>query len=87
MKVTRKKCFGSAGCNINYHIDMEYKGAKLDDSKTYRVTYEVTGVEDGPAVNTFEVTGDQWSYDESESGQTATSTVKLKAKVTDVEEA
>lgn len=86
LKITRKKCFGSAGCNIDYHIDLTYVGATLDDSQTWVVTYEVTGVEDGPAINTFEITGDQYSYDESESAQTADSSTKLKVKVTDVEE-
>lgn len=86
VKITEKKCFGSAGCNVTYHIDMKYGGDTLDPSKTYKVTYEVSGVDDGPAINTFEVTGDQWSYDEEEFGQTPNSSTKLKARVTDIEE-
>lgn len=88
LKVTEKECFGSAGCLIEYHIDVTYAGTESpDDAKTYRVTYQVSGVKDGPAINTFEITGDQYTYDENESAQTASSTTKLKAKATDVEEA
>lgn len=87
VKTTRKKCFGSAGCNVTYHIDLDYLGDELDPSKTYQITYEVSGVEDGPAINTLEITGDEYTYDENESGQTPSSSTKLKAKVTDIEEA
>lgn len=84
VKILRKKCFGSAGCNIRYRIDPEYTGAGLDPAATWLVTYEVHGVEDGPAVNTFEVTGDQASFDSEESAQTVSSKSKLTVKVTDV---
>lgn len=87
MKTTKKACFGSAGCNVTYHIDVTYAGTQsLDDSKTYVVTYQVSGVDDGPAINSFEITGDQYTYDESEFGQTPSSSTRLKAKATDVEE-
>jgi len=85
LKITQKKCFGSAGCLIEYHVDLAYAGAPLDDSDTWVVTYEVSGVEDGPAINTLEVTGDQMSYDETESAETPSSSTKLRVKVTDVE--
>lgn len=85
VKVTEKKCFGSAGCNITYHIDMTYNGAALDPSDTWLITYQVAGVEDGPAINTLELTGDEYSYDKSELGQTSSSSKKLTAKVTDIE--
>jgi len=87
LKTTKKECFGSAGCLIDYHIDVTYAGAQaLDDSKTYVVTYQVSGVKDGPAINSFDITGDQYFSDENESAQTPSSSTKLKAKATDVEE-
>ncbi|MEU8333767.1 hypothetical protein [Micromonospora sp. NPDC048839] len=85
VKILKKKCFGSAGCNITYRIDVTYIGAGLDPSKTYEVTYEVRGGED-PMVNTFEVTGDTASVQQEEDGGTKRSTDKLTAVVTDVAE-
>lgn len=85
VKITEKKCFGSAGCNVTYHIDMTYTGDTLDPSETWLITYQVAGVEDGPAINTLELTGDEYSYDEEEFGQTSSSSKKLTAKVTDIE--
>ncbi|MBY8870499.1 hypothetical protein K7640_01425 [Micromonospora sp. PLK6-60] len=85
VKVLRKQCFGSAGCNITYRIDVTYTGSGLDPAKTYEVTYEVRGGED-PAVNTFEVTGETASVQQEETGSTRRSGDKLTAVVTDVAE-
>ncbi|RZU75494.1 hypothetical protein EV384_4038 [Micromonospora kangleipakensis] len=85
VKILRKKCFGSAGCNLTYRIDVTYTGSGLDPSKTYEVTYEVRGGED-PMVNTFEVTGDTASVQQEEDGGTKRSGDKLTAVVTDVAE-
>ncbi|MEH0985739.1 hypothetical protein [Micromonospora sp. CPCC 205556] len=85
VKVLRKKCFGSAGCNISYRIDVTYTGTGLDPANTYEVTYEVRGGED-PMVNTFEVTGDTASVQQEEDGSTRRSRDKLTAVVTDVAE-
>jgi hypothetical protein len=86
VKVLSKHCFGSAGCNITYRIDPSYSGHLLDSGDTYTITYEVTGVEDGPQINSFTLTGDQVQYESEESAQTTSSSVKLKAKVTGVAE-
>ncbi|SCG76588.1 hypothetical protein [Micromonospora coxensis] len=85
VKVLRKQCFGSAGCNISYRIDVTYTGSGLDPAKTYEVTYEVRGGED-PMINTFEVTGDTASVPQEEHGSTRRSGDKLTAVVTDVAE-
>lgn len=86
VKVTKKSCFGSAGCNIEFRISPKYTGT-LDPSKTYEVTYEVSGVEDGPKINTFQLTGSTATVDETELASTKSSKVKLTVKVTDVTEA
>jgi hypothetical protein len=86
VKVLSKHCFGSAGCNITYRIDPSYRGPALDSGETYTITYEVTGVEDGPQINSFTMTGDQAQYESEELAQTPSSNVKLKAKVTGVVE-
>lgn len=84
VKILEKQCFGSAGCNITYRISPNYLGAPLDPSVTWLVTYEVSGVEDGPQVNTFEVTGDEARFDAEETASTATSKAKLTVKVTEI---
>ncbi|WP_406070357.1 hypothetical protein [Micromonospora sp. NBC_01638] len=85
VKTLRKKCFGSAGCNITYRIDVTYTGDGLDPSSTYEVTYEVKGAED-PIINTFEVTGDSASVRQEETASTKRSGDKLTAVATDVSE-
>ncbi|MET7709888.1 hypothetical protein [Micromonospora sp. NPDC005413] len=85
VKTLRKQCFGSAGCNITYRIDVTYTGDGLDPSRTYEVTYEVKGAED-PVINTFEVTGDSASVQQEETASTKRSGDKLTAVVTDVSE-
>ena len=57
----------------------------LSEDDTWIVTYEVSGVEDGPQINTIEVTGDTYSHDETELASTSSSSKKLTVKVTDVE--
>ncbi|MER7165289.1 hypothetical protein ABT336_04310 [Micromonospora sp. NPDC000207] len=85
VKVLRKQCFGSAGCNVNFRVDVTYTGAELDPSTTYEVTYQVKGAED-PIVNTFEVTGSSASVESEESTSTARSGDRLTAVVTSVSE-
>ncbi|MFI7605873.1 hypothetical protein ACIBTV_12190 [Micromonospora sp. NPDC049366] len=86
VKILRKQCFGSAGCNVTYRIDVTYTGdGDLDPAKTYEVTYQVKGAED-PIINTFEVSGDSASVQQEESASTRRSGDKLTAVVTDVSE-
>ncbi|HEX6970398.1 MAG TPA: hypothetical protein VF174_16520 [Micromonosporaceae bacterium] len=85
VKILKKECFGSAGCNITYRIEVAYSGGTLDPYKTYEVTYEVKGAED-PIVNTLEVTGDMASVEQEERAGTRRSSDKLTAVVTDVSE-
>ncbi len=55
VKVLEKKCIGSAGCNVSYRIEPQYTGLRSLDGNTFIVIYEVTGGEDGPQINNFEV--------------------------------
>ena len=85
VKVLKKKCFGSAGCNVTYRIDPKYLSlAEIPDTGTIEVTYAVNGLEDGEAVNTFTIQGGQASFDSEESGSVASSKTKLSARATDV---
>jgi hypothetical protein len=86
IKVMRKKCFGSAGCNVTYRIAPTYVGDQtLPDTGTIEVTYQVTGGEDGPQINMFTIEGGgSASFDSEEDLSTPSSNTKLKAKATDV---
>lgn len=84
-KVTKKDCFGSAGCNVEFRVACTYSGPPLDDSTTWLVTYEINGVDDAPEVGSLELTGDTFSSEEESVG-TPSSKSKITLKVTDVEE-
>ncbi len=86
IKTLSKQCFGEAGCNVTFRIEVGYDGPTLDPSTTWEVTYEIRGPEDGTQVNTLTVTGDQSSVDQEEMASTKSASVKLKAVVTDVSE-
>lgn len=83
VKIMKKECFGSAGCNITYRIVVGYGGPTIDPSTTYSVTYEIAGGED-TQINTFTITGDQYEVDSEELIGTKSSSAKLTARVTDV---
>ena len=86
IKTLEKQCFGSAGCNVTFRIELAYVGLESPDpTSTYELTYEVQGGED-PLINTLTVTGDQYSTDESEFISTSSSDAELVAVVMDVTE-
>lgn len=85
VKVLEKSCFGSAGCNITYRIDVTYTAAvPLDPTVTYEVIYEVKGGDD-PKVGTLTVKGDQVRREERDLIQTPSSKSELTAVVTSVD--
>jgi hypothetical protein len=86
VKTLSKECFGSAGCLIDFRIELGYvhTGGDLDPAITYEVTYEISGGESS-YINTLTVTGDQYSTEEMESVSTA-SDVELGVEITDVSE-
>lgn len=87
VRVLEKKCFGSAGCNVGYQIDPKYTGIRTLPKDPFTVIYEVTGGEDGPQVNNFEViNGESISFPKEERVGTASSGAVLKAKATGVSE-
>lgn len=82
-KILDKHCFGSAGCNVEFEIDMSL-GVMVTGGTVWRVTYEVTGVEDAPVIGSFEL--DDSSYDRvTELVQTASSKAKIKIRATEIE--
>ncbi|MGI5286672.1 hypothetical protein ACQEVF_25490 [Nonomuraea polychroma] len=83
IRVLKKSCFGSAGCNITYRIVPSYTGPALPDDRKLTVTYEIRGGEE-PKINSFEVEGDKVRFDPRELIQTPSSASTLDAVVTDV---
>lgn len=80
-----KQCFGSAGCNVDYEIDLTYLPAMpLDDDAAYSLIYEVSGGEDGVVINTIEVIGDQYTQPSYQSVSTSSDAAVLTAAVTAV---
>lgn len=88
VKITKQSCYGSAGCNVEYHVAAGWPPSADVATGGYRVTYEVAGVEDGPQINTLTIT-DTTSYtsDSTEFASTTHRVKKLTATVTDVEAA
>lgn len=84
VKILDKQCFGSAGCNVTYRIDVAYDGPALNPDVTYELIYEVTGGDDGAMINTIEVTGDDATVDSEEFASIASSDAVLKATVTEI---
>lgn len=87
VKIKKKECFGSAGCNVTYRISPEYVGtAPLPQTGTIEVTYVVKGG-DSDVINTFEVDpADQRArFDSEEFVQVPSQSSKLTAKATEVE--
>ena len=84
LKILRKECFGTAGCNVTYRVDVAYAGSPLDPDTEYEVTYKILGGEDGSQINTLTVQGDQATTDDEELVQTPSSGTRLRVVVTDV---
>jgi hypothetical protein len=85
VKVLEKQNFGSAGSNITYRIEAGWSKT-FDPAKTYELTYEVRGGEDGPAINTMTVTGDEYQRENEEYVSTGSVGQKLTVRATDVDE-
>ncbi|GHC39626.1 hypothetical protein GCM10010348_78720 [Streptomyces anthocyanicus] len=57
LRTTRRKCFGSAGCNVTVEPKLAYNGLAddLDPDATFEITYEIRGGGDGPVIETAEL--------------------------------
>jgi hypothetical protein len=85
VKIKKKECFGSAGCNLTYQIAPDYVGDVDISSGSYEVTYRVLGGEDGPQINTFTLDSGTASFDQEESISTPSSATSLRAEATAVD--
>jgi hypothetical protein len=85
LKTVSKQCFGSAGCNYEVKVRLTSLKALMnyDPSKTYELTYAITGGEDGQIIGTLELTGDQ--YTQQEEFVSTSSDIKPKIRLTALE--
>lgn len=83
-QIVKKKCFGSAGCNVTFRADLSYAGPTPDPGDTWLLIYEIRGVEDGPLVGNLKMTGTGYTGNE-ESVSTASSKSKITLEIVSVE--
>lgn len=78
-------CYGyGVGCNITYRIDPKYTGLDLDDGTNWTISYKIIGGKQ-PKTDSFDMTGDgNAQIDDKTMITVPNSSVKLKAKVTQV---
>ncbi|NEC92189.1 hypothetical protein [Streptomyces sp. SID12501] len=87
LRTTERQCFGSAGCNVTVEPDMTLlvDSADLDPDAVYEITYEIRGDEDGPVIETAELS-DQTSLNFTPSlVSTSSASKKLSVEITDVQ--
>lgn len=85
LKILRKKCFGSAGCNVNYRVELKQVSAKvIDPSKTYEISYLIKGG-DSPESGTLTITDGSYSVIEESTSTPGSKTPTIA--ITEIAEA
>lgn len=86
LRTKSRKCFGSAGCNVEVEPDLTYLGDtdSLDPDATYEVTYEITGDEDGPILETLDITDRDDLLVSTTLVSTSSSYTEISVEITDV---
>ncbi|QVI24275.1 hypothetical protein KHQ06_16800 [Nocardia tengchongensis] len=91
LKVVKKTCYGSAGCNVFVQIDPSFGFSEdIPAGQKWTVIYEIDGGEDGPKTNSFVIsrgsaTGQvNYRFDKKELVSTSGPNDVLTAIVTDV---
>lgn len=83
VKILSKHCYGSAGCNVTFRIDVTYGGPAL--TQKYRVTYNLHGAEDPFSDSfTFDYAAKQITTESETMVSTKSSKAVLTATVADV---
>ena len=85
LRVKEKECFGSAGCNVTVEVEPAMADPSRIEGRTVELTYEITGIEDGPLVGTLEFDSEGNYSRAQEDVQTTSPDAKLSVKVTDVQ--
>ena len=88
LRTTQRQCFGSAGCNLTVEPSLSYVGPSenLDPDAVYDITYEISGDDSGPVIETGELS-DRTTLDYTQTMlSTASSGTKVSVKITDITE-
>lgn len=85
VKIRRQACFGSAGCNVSFQVNPSYTGPLDVSTGSYDITYQVSGGDSGPMINTMTLEDGTFSYPREEMLSTS-GTPRLTATVTSVSE-
>ncbi len=87
-KITQKQCFGSAGCNVSFTVDLTYVGKGAKPNSTWDITFDAVGTEDALTDTIslhFDGTGIHGTYDSTEeNAQTKHSSDALTLKITSI---
>lgn len=82
VKILSQDCFGSAGCNVSYRVQV----LKAPKAGAYEITYDVGGVQDGPKTGNVTITDGEYDDTFLEDFASVKHKVKsLPVKVTSVE--
>lgn len=85
LRTTERQCFGSAGCNVTVEPRLTYEGlGDLDPDEVYEITYEVSGDESGPVIETAELSDETSLNYTPTSISTASAGAKVSVKITDI---
>jgi hypothetical protein len=83
--IKEQTCFGSAGCNVTLRTEPVYLGTE-DPTGVWEVTYEITGIEDGPMIRTFDLDGEEVSFDTEARVQVPERDTDIQVEITEVRE-
>lgn len=79
-----RKCFGSAGCNVTFTLNLkQVTAAKFDPTKTYKLLYTINGTED-VHTNYMTLTGSQYTHDDEEFAQVKGQKTQLTVTITSI---
>lgn len=88
-KTTATKCYGyGVGCNVTVKPEFTFTGGTddIDPDKTYEITYQITGDENGPIIETAQLSNrTELTYNDSDLSTRSRST-KIRIEITDVTE-
>ncbi|MEU3743519.1 hypothetical protein AB0E78_41560 [Streptomyces sp. NPDC032198] len=87
LRTTQRQCFGSAGCNVTVEPRLTYDGlSDLDPDAVYEITYEVSGDDSGPVIETAELSDETSLNYTPTSISMASAGKKVSVEITDVTE-
>ncbi|MFE4548879.1 hypothetical protein [Streptomyces sp. NPDC056785] len=87
LRTTKRQCFGSAGCNVTVepNLTLLVGTEDVDPDATYEITYEISGDESGPVIETAELTNQTSLNYRPSMLSTSSASTKVSIEITDVQ--